>query len=76
MGGLNGATMTTLRIEHAIHDYGTWQKAFDSSAQARASAGVRSFAIRLPVAFAEAVAGLSQQSGGRRMTALFGHGVR
>jgi hypothetical protein len=41
--------MTTLRIEHAIHDYGTWHKAFDSFAEARANAGVRSFTIRLPV---------------------------
>lgn len=41
--------MTTLRIEHAIHDYGVWQKAFDSFAEARANAGVLSFAIRQPV---------------------------
>jgi hypothetical protein len=41
--------MTTLRIEHAIHDYETWQRAFDSFAEARAKAGVRSFAIRQPV---------------------------
>jgi hypothetical protein len=41
--------MTTLRIEHAIHDYETWHKAFDSFAEARANAGVRSFAIRQPV---------------------------
>jgi hypothetical protein len=41
--------MTTLRIEHAIHDFAIWQKAFDSFAVARAQAGVRSFAIRQPV---------------------------
>jgi hypothetical protein len=41
--------MTTLRIEHAIHDYQTWQQAFDRFAEARAKAGVRSFAIRQPV---------------------------
>ena len=41
--------MTTLRIEHAIHDYQLWQKAFDNGAEARAKAGVRSFAIRQPV---------------------------
>jgi hypothetical protein len=41
--------LTTLRIEHAIHDYEIWQKAFDSFAEARAKAGVRSFAIRQPV---------------------------
>lgn len=41
--------MTTLRIEHAIHDFGIWQQAFDSFAAARANAGVRSFAIRRPV---------------------------
>ena len=41
--------MATLRIEHAIHDYDLWQQAFDSFEQARAKAGVRSFAIRQPV---------------------------
>lgn len=41
--------MTTLRIEHAIDDYETWQKAFDSFAEARANAGVRRFTIRKPV---------------------------
>jgi hypothetical protein len=41
--------MATLRIEHAIHDYQTWQKAFDSFAEARTKAGVRSFAVRQPV---------------------------
>ncbi len=40
--------MTTLRIEHAIHDYGLWKAAFDSFADARAKAGVRGFAIRQP----------------------------
>ena len=40
--------MATLRIEHAIHDYETWQQAFDSFAEARRNAGVRSFAIRQP----------------------------
>lgn len=41
--------MTTLRIEHAIHDYDLWKTAFDSFAEVRAKAGVRSFSIRLPV---------------------------
>ena len=41
--------MTTLRIEHAITDYQLWKKAFDGFAEARASAGVRGCAIRLPV---------------------------
>ena len=41
--------MATLRIEHAIHDYETWHKAFDSFAEARTKAGVRGFAIRQPV---------------------------
>jgi hypothetical protein len=41
--------MATLRIEHGIHDYDTWQKAFDSFAATRANAGVRAFAIRQPV---------------------------
>jgi hypothetical protein len=44
-----GATMTTLRIEHAITDYDLWKKAFDGFTEARAKAGVRSFSIRLPV---------------------------
>jgi hypothetical protein len=48
-GQRNGETMTTLRIEHAISDYQLWRTAFDSFAEARANAGVRSFAIRLPV---------------------------
>ena len=41
--------MATLRIEHAIHDYDAWQQAFDSFAEARMKAGVRSLAIRQPV---------------------------
>jgi hypothetical protein len=41
--------MTTLRIEHGISDYQIWKTAFDGFAQARANAGVRSFAIRRPV---------------------------
>ena len=41
--------MTTLRIEHAIHDYALWRAAFDRFAEARDRAGVRSFAIRRPV---------------------------
>ena len=40
--------MVTLRIEHAIHDYDTWQLAFDSFTEARAKAGVRRYAIRQP----------------------------
>lgn len=40
--------MTTLRIEHAITDFGVWQQAFDSFEQARAKAGVRGYAIRQP----------------------------
>ena len=41
--------MTTLRIEHAISDFQIWKTAFDRFAEARAHAGVRSFAIRQPV---------------------------
>jgi hypothetical protein len=41
--------MTTLRIEHAISDFQLWKTAFDRFADARAHAGVRSFAIRQPV---------------------------
>ena len=41
--------VTTLRIEHAIHDYDQWKAAFDNFAQVRANAGVRGHAIRRPV---------------------------
>jgi hypothetical protein len=41
--------MTTLRIEHAITDYQLWKGAFDGFADARAAAGVRGCAIRVPV---------------------------
>jgi hypothetical protein len=41
--------MTTLRIEHPISDFQLWKTAFDSFAEARANAGVHSFAIRQPV---------------------------
>jgi hypothetical protein len=41
--------VTTLRIEHAISDFQLWKTAFDNFAEARANAGVRSFAIRQPV---------------------------
>jgi hypothetical protein len=37
------------RPTHAITDYQLWKKAFDGFAEARARAGVRSCAIRLPV---------------------------
>jgi hypothetical protein len=41
--------MTTLRIEHAIHDYDLWKTAFDGFAEVRAQAGVLAFTIRRPV---------------------------
>ncbi len=41
--------MTTLRIEHAIHDYDQWKSVFDSFAEIRARAGVRGHAIRRPL---------------------------
>jgi hypothetical protein len=41
--------MTTLRIEHAIHDYDQWKAAFDGFAQVRLNAGVRGHAIRRQV---------------------------
>jgi len=40
--------MTTLRIEHAIHDYDQWKTAFTTYEPARAKAGVRAFTIRRP----------------------------
>jgi len=41
--------MTTLRMEHAIHDYDLWKTAFDGFADVRAKAGVRAFTIHRPV---------------------------
>ena len=41
--------MFTLSIEHAISDFRTWKQAFDSFAEAREHAGVRSHRIRRPV---------------------------
>jgi hypothetical protein len=40
--------MITLRIEHAISDYDTWQRAFDAFADVRTKAGVLRYAIRQP----------------------------
>lgn len=41
--------MITLRIEHAITDYGTWRGAFDRFEAARQSAGVIAARIAQPV---------------------------
>ncbi|WP_203935120.1 hypothetical protein [Virgisporangium ochraceum] len=41
--------MATLRIEHAITDYDTWLRAFDSFGAARERAGVRQHHILRPV---------------------------
>jgi len=41
--------MTTLRIEHAIHDYDQWAAAFTGYEPARANAGVRGYTIRRPI---------------------------
>lgn len=41
--------VTTLRIEHAITDYDTWQGAFDRAAPFREQAGVRSYRIQRPI---------------------------
>jgi len=41
--------MTTLRIEHAITDFDTWQAAFDRFAPARAEAGVLAHRIMRPI---------------------------
>jgi hypothetical protein len=44
-----GNSLTTLRIEHPVHDYDQWREAFDRFGEARSNAGVLSFAIRRPV---------------------------
>lgn len=45
----NHDPMTTLHIEHAITDYGTWKAAFDRFAPARTQAGVHGHRILRPV---------------------------
>ena len=40
--------MTTLRIEHAIHDYDVWRAAFDRFAGKRSAAGVQRYTIHRP----------------------------
>ncbi len=41
--------MTTLRIEHEIHDYAAWKAAFDRDPADRVGSGVRSFAVYRPI---------------------------
>ena len=41
--------MSTLHIEHAISDFGTWKAAFDRAAPLRAKGHVRSYEIHQPV---------------------------
>jgi hypothetical protein len=41
--------MATLHIEHPITDYPTWRAAFDTFAEARSAAGVRSDRVQHPV---------------------------
>lgn len=41
--------MSTLHIEHAINDFGTWKAAFDRFEGVRSDAGVRRHTIRRPV---------------------------
>jgi hypothetical protein len=41
--------MFTLSIEHAISDFPTWKRVFDSFSEAREKAGVLSHRVRRPV---------------------------
>lgn len=41
--------MTTLHIEHAISDFGTWSAAFARFAEARATFGVRAQRVQQPI---------------------------
>jgi hypothetical protein len=41
--------MSTLHIEHAITDFGTWATAFDRFSDARRDAGVRSHRVLRPI---------------------------
>src|SRR5688572_16672811 len=43
------ARMPTLHIEHAVPDFDTWKKTFDSYATARERGGVRSYRVLRPV---------------------------
>jgi hypothetical protein len=44
-----GRPMSTLHIEHAITDYGTWRSAFDALAGVRRDAGVTAERIAQPI---------------------------
>lgn len=37
--------MTTLRIEHTVHDYGNWKQQFDNDPADRKGSGVRSYRV-------------------------------
>jgi len=41
--------MTILHIEHPIHDFATWKKAFDSGIALRERSGVRRYQILRPI---------------------------
>ncbi len=41
--------MYILRIEHPIHDYDAWKKAFDDDPVGREKAGVRAYRVLRPV---------------------------
>ena len=41
--------MTTLHIEHAISDFGTWSAAFERFAKTRAKFGVRAQRVQHPI---------------------------
>ncbi|CAN5424959.1 hypothetical protein BH18ACT1_BH18ACT1_05140 [soil metagenome] len=43
------SAMTTVHIEHAITDLGTWRTAFGRAAGLREQHGVRSYEVRQPV---------------------------
>jgi hypothetical protein len=41
--------MTTLHIEHAIRDFDTWKKAFESDPAGRERSGVRCYQVSRPI---------------------------
>jgi hypothetical protein len=41
--------MTTLRIEHAVRDFGSWKVAFDSDPADRERGGVRRYRVLRPI---------------------------
>jgi hypothetical protein len=53
---MEGTAMTTLRLEHAISDFGLWKSAFDRDPIGREQLGVRAYRVFRPLDDANYVA--------------------